>query len=375
MNKSSTVPLITLICLWCLIFVPTTVLSQDTDNEICFNFTIVTKKTSNDTETNTYKKQKESILEQLRNTQSVFDSNLERNCPYIRFTAGTIRQVTWDEALRLSQPLDQGMDESIEKYKTRKIKESFNKVQAIVNKIKEYPDIKYDSFLELEPGKTIVNAEKCLQEISGKFAMIIDDAERIKLETLQSRIQNSIRLVKEKLDSYTNEDKDMVLKRANIIFNKYEKIDQASADSWRAGVLTLWNDAEAQDTSIELKHMLRYYHANENQCLNVYVVPKGKSPAKNSKNGQIQWTVRGGAALSEKYFPRTTAGRGPAIILTQDARTLESRLAHELGHLLIDKADAHFGKESKDLMYENSLGGHYLNEDECNKISDNIASF
>ena len=142
-------------------------------------------------------------------------------------------------------------------------------------------------------------------------------------------------------------------------------------------MLTFWNDIEAQDTSIELKNLLHRYRTPTNQCLDVYLVPFGKSPSKTNielqENGE--WTIRGGAALSEKYFPRTTDGRGHAIILTQDIRRTENRLAHELGHLLINKPDAHFGKEAKDLMYENSKGGHYLDGEECNEIRKNITSF
>jgi len=186
-----------------------------------------------------------------------------------------------------------------------------------------------------------------------------------------------MKIVAEKLNSYAIEKDDVILNRARIIFSKYKKIDQASADSWREGNLIFWNDASAQDTSVELKNLLRLYHTEENQCLDVYIVPEGKSPSKTKDNKQKNgdWTIRGGAALSEKYFPRTTAGRGHAIILTQDERKSESRLAHELGHLLIDKPDAHFGKEAKDLMHKNSLGGTYLDEEECKYIKENITSF
>ncbi len=75
---------------------------------------------------------------------------------------------------------------------------------------------------------------------------------------------------------------------------------------------------------------------------------------------------------TSKNFPRTTAGRGPAIILTYNSRLNENRLAHEFGHLLLIKGDAHENKKEKDLMHENSRGGYYLNEMECNDISENI---
>lgn len=352
-------------------------ISEVAEHKICLNFTIITKTKDNVSENSLFNLQKSLITEQLFRTQSVFDKNIQRSCPKIKFKQEIIQHISWNQALRLSQSIDQNIDESDTAYRERKLEEHVDKITSIATTIKQAPDIKYYSLLELSPGEAIVCAESVLQEINSKLNDTKDSAKKNELESLRFNIQESMKIVTEKLNSYGIEESDVILNRARIIFSKYKKIDQASADSWREGNLIFWNDASAQDTSVELKNLIRLYHIEENQCLDVYIVPKGKSPSKTNNNKQKNgdWTARGGAALSEKYFPRTTAGKGNAIVLTQDVRKSDSRLAHELGHLLIDKPDAHFGKEAKDLMHMNSLGGAYLDEEECKKIKENIVSF
>jgi hypothetical protein len=352
-------------------------MAEEAQHEICFNFTIVTKQLDDVSEVAQFKQQKSQLDEELLRTQSVFDKNNEQSCPKINFTQEKTKHVTWEAALRLSQPLDQGLNEKKSDYQDRKTRGYLSEIEYIATKIKQTPDIKYYSLLELSPGLAIVNAERALVAMDAEQQRIEDNTRSHELEKLRAKTQASIHIVNEKLDYYGAEKKNEIVKRAESMHRKYKEIDNASASRWQEGVLTLWNDVAAQDTSIELKNLIQHHHTQANNCLDVYVVPKAHSPSRGEdevkKNND--WTIRGGAALSEKLFPRTTAGKGHAIILTQDARKTESRLAHELGHLLIDKRDAHLGKEAKDLMHENSLGGTYLDEEECKKIKENIVLF
>ena len=353
------------------------VMSEESQHNICFNFTIVTKQSIDVSEVAQFKQQKSLLHEQISRTQSVFDKNKTQNCPKFKFAQEIIKHVTWEKALRLSKPLDQAFNEKQSDYQDRKIKEHLNEIESIATKIKQTPDIKYYSLLDLSPGIAIVNAERALVTMDAEQQRLVDSKSLHELGILRVKTKASIQLVNEKLEYYGVEKRNEIVKRAESMLRKYQKIDDASASSWQEGVLTLWNDVEAQDTSVELKNLIQHYHTQGNNCLDVYVVPKANSPS--TGRGDVEknndWTIRGGAALSEKYFPRTTAGRGRVIILTQDARETENRLAHELGHLLIDKPNAHFGKEAKDLMYRNSLGGAYLDEEECKKIKENIISF
>lgn len=350
------------------------VLSEEIHN-ICFNFTIITKKTEHDeTEAKYYKEQIIKAKQQIKNTQTVFDNNHERSCPKVKFEIGEIKQIEWNQALNLSRPIEQERNETSQAYEDRVQKNAFKHIQNIAKKLKQQPDIKYYDFLKLKPAKAIVNAEKVIGKLNNNINNV---SERTSLEHKHAKIAISIKLIKEKLDSYGIEEKGALLKRAENTLNKYELIDRVSAESWHEGILVFWNDVEAQDSSIEVKNLLNDFAITKNKCLNVYFVPKGKSPSRTQKeiNKNGKWTTRGGAALPEKIFPRTTAGKGHAIILTQDVRKTENRLAHELGHLLIDMPDAHFGKEAKDLMHEKSLGGNYLNKEECKKINENIKTF
>lgn len=351
-------------CLSCFLTISVTAYPENIDKEICLNFTIVTKKAGGELEKERDKKLNKQVLEQLNRTQSVFDSNIERNCPKLKFKKGKIKHINWDKALQLSNPLDQLPSETGSEYITRKTKEYLNEIKSIVKRLKDEPDIKYYEFLALAPGQAVVYANRAQQQIENT-------------KKIENKLQESIDKITEKLNSYDIEEEGVVLTRAKAMIAKYEKIDIASAGSWRKGVLTLWNDIEAQDTSVEVKNLLAHYQSTDNKCIDVFIVPKAKSPSrsKNEIQNNGNWTIRGGAALSDKNFPRTTAGRGHAIILTQDGRKTENRLAHELGHLLIDVPDAHFGKETKDLMYEKSLGGTYLDEEECNKMKENVSGF
>ncbi len=351
--------------------------SQEAQYKICFNFTIITKKSDAQLESAQFEQQKPLLQGEVLRAQSVFNQNKAQNCPEIKLAHKKIKHVSWQEALRLSQPLDQGFNETTSDYQGRKIKEHLNEIASIASKIKQTPDIKYYALLELSPGLAIVNAEAALVTMDAEQQRIGDSTSLHELEKTHITTQASITIINNKLDYYGVEKKNELVKRAEVMLKKYNEIDRASSTSWQEGILTLWNDAAAQDTSIELKNIIQHYHSQGNNCIDVYVVPKANSPSRGSaevkKNND--WTIRGGAALSEKLFPRTTAGRGHAIILTQDGRKTENRLAHELGHLLIDKRNAHFGKEAKDLMHENSLGGSYLDEEECKKIKENIVNF
>ncbi len=361
----------------CLFGYPFVAMTDEAQYEICFNFTIITKQNNDVSEVAQYKQQKSLLHEELSRTELVFDKNKEQSCPNIKFKQEIIKHVTWEKALRLSQPRDQGFNEKKSDYQNRRIEEDLNEIELIATKIKQTPDIKYYSLLELSPGPAIVNAKRALVAKETEHQRLGDSTSLHALEKLRVKTQASIHIINEKLDYYGVEKKYELVKRAESMHRKYKEIDNASANRWQEGVLTLWNDVAAQDTSIELKNLIQHHHTQGNNCLDVYVVPKANSPSRGTdeikKNND--WTVRGGAALSEKLFPRTTAGKGHVIILTQDARKTENRLAHELGHLLIGKRDAHFGKEAKDLMHENSLGGSYLDEEECKKIKENITTF
>ncbi len=359
-----------LFCAFLFALYPVTVLSKATAKEICFNFYIVTKKTNQDSESNIYNKQKIIIMNQLSQTQFVFDENLERHCPEFLFSKGIVKQVKWNEVSWLSQPVDQGINEPFNDYLFRKLIEASDNIQLITKKLNQQPEIKYRSFLELHPGRAIIRAENTLQKV-------IDYRELSNNKNLLFTIENAVTKIKFQLDSYEQGDSVAILKRAKQRISKYGQIDLSSARSWHDGKLTFWNDIEAQNTSIELKNLLRYFRTPENQCLDVYVIPSGKTPSRSLKEVQEngKWTDRGGAAMSSNNFPRTTAGKGHAILLTYNAKISENRLAHEFGHLLLGKGNAHLGKKETDLMYKNSEGGSYLNEMECYKISENAMTF
>ena len=131
---------------------PTSVLSKTLEKEICLNFYIITKNTSQESESAIYKKQKILVLNQLSQTQHVFENNRDRHCPIIRFSPGVIKQVSWKEALRLSQPVDKGIDETLEAYQFRKLGEASDELQLITAHLNEEQKLSYRSFLELRPG-------------------------------------------------------------------------------------------------------------------------------------------------------------------------------------------------------------------------------
>lgn len=346
------------------------------EKEICFNIYIITKKTVTDSEESVFEKQKNLLLHQLTQTQQVFDKNRQRNCPEIKFSKGIIKQIAWKETRRLSQPVDQGINETIEAYLLRKLKETSSELRLIIRKTNNQPKITYRSLLKFRPGRAIVKTKNALQKLIAHRELLsnkeIDNSKELQLTT-----NANVEKIKLKLDSYGKESSADIIKRARERISKYEKVDQVSASTWSEGELTFWNDLEAQDTSVELKNLLRHYRTPENKCLDIYVVPDGKTPSRHNieanKNGK--WTRRGGAAISSENFPRTTAGRGHAILLTYNTKKSETRLAHELGHLLFGKGDAHAEKKEKDLMHEHSKGGSYLNEIECEQIRENALEF
>ncbi len=359
-NKTSSIVIVLLI----LGSFPDIALSEIITKEICFNFYIVTKASNQETEKHVFEKQKKLIYKQLSNIQMVFDNNQERHCPDITFYKGIVNQIKWEDALKFSQPIDQDINESRKAYLLRKSQKISEKLVLITKKLHAQPDIKYRSFIDLHPGRVIAKAENALLNIKE-----IEHSKQI-----EASILNSISEIRKKLDAYGKEDSAETIRKAKERLATYDEIDQASKRAWEEGELIFWNDIEAQITSVELKNLVRLHRTPENQCLDVYVVPSGKTPSRSIKeaNKNKKWTQRGGAALSSRNFPRTTAGRGPAIILTYNSSPNENRLAHEFGHLLLSKGDAHENKKEKDLMHENSRGGSYLNEMECNDISENI---
>jgi hypothetical protein len=346
------------------------------EKEICLNFYIVTKKTTDNVEPGDFKIQKKLVLNQMSQAQLVFEKNQQRHCPEINFSKGIIKHITWDEALKLSQPVDQDTGESSESYLYRKLKEASDELQLIIQKLNTKPNIKYNSFMDLRPGSAIIKAEKALKRFKTHRENMKDEALK-NIEDIELTIASATEQIKAKLDAYGQKSSVEILSQTEKRISNYEEIDRSSALTWSEGELTFWNDIEAQNTSIELKNLLKLYRTPTNQCLDVYVIPSGKTPSSNvaevQKNGK--WTKRDGVAISSKNFPRTTAGKGDAIILTHHSKKSEFRLAHEFGHLLLDVNNAHLDKEEKDLMYEYSKGGFYLDEIECDKMRENINSF
>ncbi len=357
-------------------FFPTKTISAAVEKDICLNFYIITKETSRSTEEHNYKLQKKLVLIQMSQAQTVFKKNQERSCPIINFSKGIIKHIFWNEALKLSRPVDQELGEDVPTYLYRKLNEATNELQLIISKLNEKPNIKYRYFMDLRPDRTVVKAEKALNNMNAYLEMS-GNKEFKKSASLGLEIKNTKEIIKLKLNDYAKESSIELFKKIEARINDYEQIDKASAQTWAEGQLTLWNDIEAQNTSVELKNLLKIYRTPENQCLDVYIIPSSKSPSSNieevQKNGK--WTKRDGAAISSKKFPRTTRGKGDAILLTYHSKKTEFRLAHEIGHLLLDKVNAHLDKKEKDLMYEFSKGGHYLDETECDIMTLNATTF
>ncbi len=353
-----------------------TVLSQSSTKEICFNFYIVTKKTAAESEAGVFEKQKNLLLHQLSKSQSVFDENLERKCPAIKLSKGKIRQIVWKNAHLLSKPVDQGSNEATEAYLFRKFTKASSDLSLIVQKIREQEKMSYRSLLRFYPGRAIVKANNFMNKLI-EHRKTLNNIKSDDITKLQIMISNNIEKIKLKLDSYMKESSVELIQKARERISKYEKVDQVSASTWAEGELVFWNDLEAQDTSVELKNLLKYYRTSDNQCLDLYVIPNGKTPSRHNKeaNKNGKWTSRGGATISTKNFPRTTNGIGDAILLTYNTRESETRLAHELVHLLLGKGDAHAEKKEKDLMHEHSKGGSYLDEIECEQIRENALEF
>ncbi len=362
--------------MFCLIFFPEISFSATFEKDVCFNFYIVTKKSEYSTEINDYELQKKLALIQMSQAQKVFKNNQSRNCPIFNFSKGVIKHIVWDDAIKLSKPVDQKAEEKMSEYLYRKLNEATNELHMIINKLNEKPNIKYRYFMDLRPGKAIVKAEKALKNMNA-YLDITKDKEFKNSAFLDMEIKNAKEIIKLKLNDYDKENNIDFLKNAEAKINDYEKIDNASAQTWANGELTLWNDIEAQNTSVELKNLLKTFRTTENKCLDVYVVPSAKSPSINveevEKNGR--WTRRDGAAISSKNFPRTTAEKGDAILLSYHSRKTEFRLAHEFAHLLLDKVNAHLDKKETDLMHEFSRGGYYLDEIECDTMTENAATF
>ena len=348
-------------------------LSQSAAKEICFNINIITKNTAAESEANVYKRQKDLLLHQVKQTQLVFDKNRDRNCPELSLSKGILKQISWNEARQLSLPVDRDVTETLDEYLLKKFTKATNELKLITKKINKQEKLSYRSFKSLHPGRAIVKAENALHKlITRRKKNNSGDSENLK-----KTIANEVNKIKTKLDSYGKEDSSVIINNAGLRINKYEKTDQLSASTWNEGVLTFWNDLEAQHTSVELKNLLRLYRTTENQCLDIYVIPNGKTLSSHNKeaNKNGRWTSRGGAAISTKNFPRTTNGRGHAILLTYNTRKSETRLAHELVHLLLDSGDPHAEKQEKDLMHEHSKGGTYLDEMECDRIRENLRNF
>ena len=347
----------------------TEVIAEINSKQICFNFYVVSKQTNSSSELEVFAKQKQIALTQLSRAQTVFDENIKRNCPQLKFEKGNVNKISWKEALDLSLPLDFDRELEPHQYYLIRTEQALKELREISSAIKQKQNMKYYLFLEYSPVRKIVYAENALQKLRKQESK--QDS-----ETLGKDIKKEIEVIKQKLNSYGEYAEQLIAKDRERVA-KYESTDAASAASWEKGIMILWNDIEAQNTSIELKNLLKKYRSPENQCLDVYIIPDAKTPSRDISevNGNGRWTQRGGAAISSRLFPRTTANKGHAILLTYNTRPTENRLAHELGHLLIHKKNAHKDKKEKDLMFADSKGGSYLNEDECDEININIKSF
>jgi len=364
-----------LVCLICFVIFPVLGFPTSADKEICFNFYIVTKAGSNRTESNEYEKQKKLAIKQISQTEFAFESNKERNCPDIKFSKGLIEQITWRKAIGLSLPVDKEIKENYGQYLFRKTREAYEELEIITKKIKSNPNIKYAYFLDLHPGRVIAKTENALNKYND-HRNISNNEDLVDSKEYELKIKSTIDVIKLKLDSYGREDSSEIIKKAKKRLIEYNKVDESTAITWSEGELTLWNDIEVQNTSVELKNLLKHYRA-DNQCLDVYIIPAAKSPSTTIKEVELngKWTKRDGAAISSKNFPRTTAGKGNAILLTYNSKPSEFRLAHELGHLLLDKPNAHLDKKETDLMHEFSKGGYHLDETECEIIKEKVLTF
>lgn len=355
--------------LFSTLFFPVFAFSEINNKQLCFNSYIITKSTDKHSEHEVYEKQKKILFNQFSRTQLAFEKNKEQNCPIVVVKKGITKRVDWQSALLLSQPLDFNESGSLEDYYLLKTRESLKSLQKITEIIKKHENLKYYAFLEYQPIRKIVYAELSLDKLK-LFKAYTEN------KNLGKMIQNEIHLIMQKMEEFETNSNELLIKDRERI-KQYDAIDKASATSWKTGEMILWNDLEAQNTSIEIKNLLNRYRAPENQCLDIYVIPAAKTPSMSIKEaeGNGRLTERGGAALSSRLFPRTTANKGHAIILTYNSNPSEYRLAHELGHLLIHKNNAHKDKVEKDLMHENSRGGYYLSKAECHEISINLKNF
>ncbi len=355
--------------LFSILCFPVFAFSEIKNKQLCFNSYIITKSTGKHSEQKVYEKQKKILFNQFARTQLAFEKNKEQNCPTVDVKKGIIKRVDWQSALLLSQPLDFGEAGNLENFYLLKTQESLKSLQKITEIIEKNKNLKHYSFLEYQPIRHVVYAELALAKLK-----LFESYARNK--SLEKMIQNETHLIMQKMEEFEVDSNKLLIKDRERV-KQYDAIDIASAASWKRGEMILWNDLEAQNTSVEIKNLLNRYRAPENQCLDVYVIPASKTPSMSIKeverNGRL--TERGGAALSSRLFPRTTEGKGHAIILTYNSNHFEYRLAHELGHLLIHRKNAHEGKVEKDLMHENSRGGYYLSEAECNEISINLKNF
>ena len=348
---------------------PTVALSKTESKQLCFNFYIITKSTDKYSELDVYEKQKKIIFNQLAQTQLVLEKNKERNCPQVDFKKGITKRIDWQSALLLSQSLGFDGTDSLENYYSIKVQETLKSLKKITEVIRKQKNLKYYAFLEYQPIRKIVYAEQAIEKLNS---LNVD----IKHNGFEALLKSETQTIMQKMEEFETNSMELLIKDRERV-EQYDTIDNASADSWKTGEMIIWNDLEAQNTSIEMKNLLNRYRTPENQCLDVYVIPSAKTPSRSIKEaeGNGRLTDRGGAALSSALFPRTTANKGHAIILTYNTRPSETKLAHELGHLLLDKKNAHKGKKEKDLMFGHSRGGSYLSEAECHEISLNLKDF
>ena len=260
----------------CLVSAP--VYSETTD--ICFNLYIVTKQSKEKSEQTIFKEQKRALLDQIERVEHVFLNNQTQQCPTIKTKADRIKHIHWQEAKKYSQALDQGMNESDDDYSLRKRQTTISELLNLEKELNTNPDLNKYDFLRKRPGQLLLKAEKWAANSSN-----------------HEQVQSAIDSVTNKLSIIDLEGETM--KRERAILAKYNDIDRASAETWQKGVLTLWNDIEVQDISIETKNLLRFNRTPENQCIDVYSVPKGHSPSRNNKETQNngEWSQRGGAAL------------------------------------------------------------------------------
>jgi hypothetical protein len=89
-----------------------------------------------------------------------------------------------------------------------------------------------------------------------------------------------------------------------------------------------------------------------------------------------------GQTFSPNDFPETTAGYGAGIFIAANADPFDHVLAHELGHLLIDRprddrrGDEHGGQSKGWLLHDTAhVGAHAITPEDCAAILRNVDKY